>query len=211
MTTSPAADGRAPVDHLGGVEVRVDEPVGADGGRPHLGVAHGLAGVVDQLGVALDAPLGGLHAVDTRDGVDERGVEAGALVAQLVAGGGDVAADVDVGALVGSAKSPSKVLPMVSVSTSVPAMKATPRRTARLVVRSRSLRAARFLRVVLNMVITLRSASCGRARARPWGADISSTIRPSARNTTRLGVGGGDGVVGDHHDGLAQLARPPGA
>ena len=31
----------APVHHLGGVEVRVEEPVGADRRRAHLGVAHG--------------------------------------------------------------------------------------------------------------------------------------------------------------------------
>ena len=30
-------------------------------------------------------------------------------------------------------------------------------------------------------------------------------MRPSARNTHGVGVGGGDRVVGDHHDGLAQL------
>ena len=36
---------------------------------------------------------------------------------------------------------------------------------------------------------------------------ISSTMRPSARKTTRVGVARGDGVVGDHHDGLAEVAH----
>src|SRR5918994_2476742 len=45
----------------------------------------------------------------------------------------------------------SNVLPIVSVSTSVPAMNATPSNTAKLVVRSRHLRAASVLMVVRNM------------------------------------------------------------
>ena len=54
-----------------------------------------------------------------------------------------------------------------------------------LVVRSRSLRAERFLRVVRNMAITPRSCFMRSSTRSGVGADISSTIRPSARKTTR--------------------------
>ena len=36
------------------------------------------------------------------------------------------------------------------------------------------------------------------------GSSIVSTIWPSARNTTRVRIGGRDRVVGDHHDGLVE-------
>ena len=80
---------------------------------------------------------------------------------------------------------------MVSVSTSVPAMKATPSSTAKLVVRSRNLRAARVLSVVRNMALTLRSASCGRAPGRVSVNDISSTMRTVGEEDDALGVAGG--------------------
>ena len=75
---------------------------------------------------------------------------------------------------------------MVSVSTKVPDMKATPSSTARAVANRRSLRAARPLMVVLS--IGLYSPNCFmRSSTRSAvGSVISSTMRPSLRNTTRL-------------------------
>ena len=54
-----------------------------------------------------------------------------------------------------------------------------------------------------------RSASPGRARRPAVGASISSTMRPSLRNTTRSAYDAALGIVGDHHDRLAVLAHGP--
>ncbi len=61
------------------------------------GVAHGIARAVDELGVAADLALGCGDPIDVGDGVDDRGVEAGPLGAELgVELGGT--ADVGIGA-----------------------------------------------------------------------------------------------------------------
>ena len=54
-----------------------------------------------------------------------------------------------------------------------------------LVVRSRSLRAERSLRVVRNMAIYSPKLFMRSSTRSGVGADISSTIWPSARNRTR--------------------------
>ena len=135
---------RPPGDQVEGVE-RVDGgPVGADGRGAQVRVAHRLALLVDQLGVAADGALGGPDAGDGGDGGDQGGVDSGTLATEL----GEVARPrtwASVPAL-RLAKRSVTVLPMVSVSTSVPATKATPSSTARAVVNRRRLAASRPLR-----------------------------------------------------------------
>ena len=86
-------------------------------------------------------------------------------------------------------------------------MKATPRSTANAVASRRSLRAASSLMVSLE-----HDGQPPRVRMRSRtesavGSSRSSTIRPSARNTARSAYDGGDGVMGDHDDRLAELAH----
>ena len=77
------------------------------------------------------------------------------------------------------------MLVMVSVSTSVPAVNATPRITARAVVTSRSFRASRLCRTILNISAHSPKRFSRSSTRSAVGSRISSTIRPSARNTMR--------------------------
>ena len=209
MTTSSVACGAPPVGEVEGVEVVVGEPVAAEGGRAH---ARGCrwarrpcrrAGRRPGCSASATATPSTPAMVSTSDCV-----EAGSLVAELVVLEGRLAADVGVGARRWRRRRGRRTsAPMVSVSTSVPAMKATPRRTARLVVRSRSLRAARSLRVVRNMAIY--SPKLLHAVEHPVGRRCGHLVDDAAvgEEDDAVGVAGRDGVVGDHHDGLAELAH----
>ena len=74
---------------------------------------------------------------------------------------------------------------MVSVSTSVPAVNATPSITARAVVTSRSFRANSPCRTILNIAAHSPKRFIRSSTRSAVGSRISSTIRPSARNTIR--------------------------
>ena len=78
-----------------------------------------------------------------------------------------------------------KMLVMVSVSTRVPAVNATPMITARAVVTSRRFRANRLCRTILYMSAHSPKRRIRSSTRSAVGARISSTIRPSARNTIR--------------------------
>ncbi|HEV8528745.1 MAG TPA: hypothetical protein VGS60_14540 [Actinomycetes bacterium] len=66
------------------VEIRGLIPVAPKGRRAGLGVAHRVAVLVDDAGVALDDPLGRRHPVDPSDGVDERRVDSSAHIASTL-------------------------------------------------------------------------------------------------------------------------------
>ena len=74
---------------------------------------------------------------------------------------------------------------MVLVSTSVPAMNATPRVTARAVAKRRNLRASSPWKMTLNMAAHSPNRFIRSSTRSPVGWCISSTIRPSARKTIR--------------------------
>ena len=97
---------------------------------------------------------------------------------------------------------------MVSVRMSVPARNATPSAIDAVVRTRRSLCATIPRRVAVEHGVRPPGASCSRGRRRRSGARISSTMWPSARKMHPVGVAGRDRVVGDHDDGLAELARP---
>jgi hypothetical protein len=78
-----------------------------------------------------------------------------------------------------------KILLMVSVSISVPAVKATPMITARAVVTSRRFRASRLWKTILTIVAHSPKRLIRSSTRSAVGWCIWSTIRPSARNTMR--------------------------
>src|SRR5512143_3568715 len=98
---------------------------------------------------------------------------------------------------------------MVSVSTSVPAMKATPRATASAVASSRSLWATTPCKAVRNIAVSLpeplhplEDQVRRRVRHLVDGAAVGEEDDP-------VGEAGRDRVVGDHHDGLTHLVDGP--
>src|SRR5690606_14916597 len=103
------------------------------------------------------------------------------------------------------ANSPSKVLPMVSVRIIVPAMKATPSTTARPVSAKRTLWAHRPLYVSL-IICACESLHAVADRV---GGGVLHVVDDPAGGEERdaVGVRRGDRVVGDHHDGLAELVH----
>ena len=104
------------------------------------------------------------------------------------------------------AKSPSKVFPMVSVRIMVPAMKATPRTTARPVSTKRTLWAQRPLMVRLNMAIYLPKLFMRSRTDSAVGCVELVDDAAVGEEDDAVGVARRHGVVGDHHDRLAQLA-----
>ena len=94
---------------------------------------------------------------------------------------------------------------MVSVKTRVPAMRVTPRSTANTVLSSRILRATSSLMVSVNM-ISFRSVASGRGPSPGVGSSIVGDDAAVGEEDGPVGVRGGDRVVGDHHDRLAELA-----
>src|SRR5699024_9158912 len=102
---------------------------------------------------------------------------------------------------------PSKVRPRVSVKISEPATKAVPRMIAMALIRRRSLRASRFLKVV-------RSTS-GRPEAAQGEHPLQHALPvrlpqlvddlPVGEEEDPVGVAGGHRVVGDHDDRLLEL------
>ena len=77
------------------------------------------------------------------------------------------------------------MLVSVSVSTRVPAVNATPSVTARAVVTSRRFRASRLWKMILNMPAHSPKRRIRSSTRSAVGWRISSTTRPSARNTIR--------------------------
>ena len=65
------------------------------------GLPIGFAVLVDDLGEGLDVALGGGHAVDAADRIDQGDVDAGPLLAHQLVVEGQLATDVDVRARVG--------------------------------------------------------------------------------------------------------------
>src|SRR5690242_4483874 len=111
-----------------------------------------------------------------------------------------------------SLKISSKAAKIVSVRTKEPATKATPRKTAKLVSRARTLRAQRLLRPRLVKPLLQLDHLVGGA-----GSRVADDF-PVLEGDQPVGVGGGDRVVGDHHhrlielvDRLAQQAHDVGA
>src|SRR5688500_12716788 len=98
-----------------------------------------------------------------------------------------------------SANSWSKLFPMVSVSTRLPAMKATPRSTRSLGVNTRSLRARSPAMVVLRTFLLpelLEPVEGALGGGVVHRVDDASVVEED----DAAGVGGGDGVVGHHDD-----------
>ena len=108
-----------------------------------------------------------------------------------------------------SPKRSSNVEFMVSASTSTPLMKATPRATARNVAMSRPLCSKMPRRATLRTAQASPNCFMRSSTFSAVGSAISSTMRPSLRKTDVVGVTGGDRVVGDHDDRLAQLVDRP--
>src|SRR4051812_34606946 len=108
-----------------------------------------------------------------------------------------------------SAKRLSNVFPMVSVRTRLPAMKATPRSTAKLVVRTRSFRCRSPAMVVLSIGALL--AELLEPVEHPLGGRVLHLVDdPSVvQEDHAAGVGGRHRVVRHHHDGLPQLLHRP--
>src|SRR3954447_12683340 len=104
-----------------------------------------------------------------------------------------------------SANRLSNVFPMVSVSTRLPAMKATPSSTARLVVSTRSLRARSPAMVVFSIGALLPELL--QAVEHPLGRRVRHLVDDPAvvEEHDAAGVGGRHRIVGDHDDRLAQL------
>src|SRR6187200_785505 len=98
-----------------------------------------------------------------------------------------------------SLKISSKAAKIVSVRTKEPATKATPRKTAKLVSAARTLRAQRLLRP--RLVKPLLQLDHFVRRAGGGVVDDPAVLQ----GDQPVGVGGGDGIVGDHHHGLAEL------
>src|SRR5918993_3806919 len=98
-----------------------------------------------------------------------------------------------------SLKISSKAAKIVSVRTKEPATKATPRKTAKVVSRARTLRAQRLLRPRLVKPLLLLDHVLGRA-----GGGVADDPAVLQRDQS-IGVGGGNRVVGDHHHRLAEL------
>ena len=123
MTTSSSAR-RPPLDQGDGLSPRLVPSSGRRRPRP---VAHGLAVLVDELGEADDVALGARRR-GRRDGADQaaatRSRSAPWLLSKAARAGPRRRCVVD------APNRSSKDLLMVSVSTKVPAMKATPRITA---------------------------------------------------------------------------------
>src|SRR6187402_1366356 len=100
-----------------------------------------------------------------------------------------------------SLKISSKAAKIVSVRTNEPATKATPRKTAKLVSRARTLRAQRLLRPRLVKPLLQLDDFVRRA-----GGGVADDL-PVLQGDQPVGVGGGDRVVGDHHHRLAELVH----
>ena len=101
------------------------------------------------------------------------------------------------------------VCPSVSVSTNVPAMNATPSMTASDGQHEAELVGQQALeRDPQHDALRLRAASCGRGRASAVGSrDLVDDLAVGEEHDA-VGVAGGDRVVRDHHDRLAEVAAP---
>src|SRR3712207_4107232 len=97
---------------------------------------------------------------------------------------------------------------MVSVSTSVPAMKATPRVTASAVVNMRRLWASSPLIVVRNIALLPEALH---ALEHPLGSGLEHLVddAPVGQEDDAVGVAGRHRVVGHHDDGLAHVLHRP--
>src|SRR5262249_28547953 len=100
-----------------------------------------------------------------------------------------------------SLKISSKAAKIVSVRMKLPATKATPMKTAKVVPSARTLRAQRLLRPRLVKLLHQLDHVVGGAR----GAVLNELA--VAERDQAVGVGGGDGVVGDHDHRLAELVN----
>ena len=91
---------------------------------------------------------------------------------------------------------------------SVPAMNATPRMTASAVSTKRSLCAASPLRVTFHIALLAQPAHLVEHGV---GGRVAELVDDAAVGEEHdpVRVRGGDRVVRDHHDRLAELARPP--
>src|SRR5215831_5106325 len=99
---------------------------------------------------------------------------------------------------------------MVSASTKVPDMNATPSVMASALATSRILWAMRPRMAVRNM--SGRLAQALHPLEHPLGRRVGELAdeAPVGQEHDAVGVAGGDGIVGDHGDGLADAVdRPP--
>src|SRR5258706_15169633 len=108
-----------------------------------------------------------------------------------------------------SSKSPLKVLEMVSVSTNVPDTNATPNITATPVSKKRTFFAQTPLSVTFHIVLqpaelVAQALHLVERRIGSWCEQLVDD-RAVGEEHHPVGVARGDGVVGDHHDGLAEV------
>ncbi len=186
ITTSSSARGGATRDEVEAVQLVDVAPVGADDRWPIDGVADGVAVLVDDLRVAED-----LAFSDARRRRPSRRCRratrrpARAGRTKLFGSSKDALArtTASVPSYTSENRS-SNVFWIVSVSTSVPAMNATPSITASAVAMSRNLCATRLRSVVRSIGQSPNFFIRSRTRS-AVGCCISSTILPSARKTMR--------------------------
>ena len=177
------AGGPAPARRQGErVEPVVVDPVGADRSR-RARRSPTVPSAFDELGDALDRAAGGLDAVDRGDLVDgrRRPDPRGRRTRRRWRRRGARSRRCRRWP---TRRRLSKVFSIVSVSTMVPAMKATPRTTARPVSSVAQLVGPEALEGEREHV-SVRGCFMRSRTESGVGAKISSTIRPSARKTTR--------------------------
>src|SRR6185503_4304132 len=92
-----------------------------------------------------------------------------------------------------------KAAKIVSVRTKEPATKATPRKTAKLVSRARTLRAQRLLRPRLVKPLLQLDYLVGGA-----GGGVADDLSV-LKGDQPVGMGGGAGIVGHHHHRLVEV------
>ena len=207
MTTSWSPSGGVALDETERVEGLVGQPLAADHGRPHVGVAHRFAVLVDDLGERLDVALGSRHAVDVADRIDEGDVDSGSLLAHQLVVEGELAADVDVRAGVGPGDGAAQRLVEGVGEHQGARHEGNAEQDGDAGGQEPQLARGQVLEGGLEhrdqSPNFLRRSSTRSA----VGADISSTMRTVGEEEDALGVGGGDGVMGDHDDRLTELVH----
>src|SRR6478609_2306148 len=103
-----------------------------------------------------------------------------------------------------SSNSPLNVLEMVAVSTNVPDTNATPSITATPVSRKRTFLAQIPLSVTFHMGLGAQALHLVEHRV-GIGCEQLVDDRSVGEEHHPVGIARGDGVVRDHHDGLAEL------
>src|SRR5262249_26474686 len=133
-----------------------------------------------------------------------------ALPAPWTAPGGDTCRTSTSVPVAAWANSESRLWVRVAVNTKLPAIRPVPRATASAVMASRAPWLRRLANMVRNMSLTLQGRVDG-------GHPVQDGLRvrpvepagdpPVGEEDDPVGVAGGDGVVGDHDDRLAELAH----